>query len=149
MCRQETTKTRRINARNLKKNSIQKLWRHFLENFWQNAQMLQSRVPVAVSSFKYRGSVSEFLTKPRSRLEILTRSSSRCQRLRFRLHHCHRQTSNNNTESWKDASEDTKSAMSNPNGLLVQKSCHYLNQSRTFYDILMRAAHWMACFDLS
>jgi len=35
--------------------------------------------------------------------------------------------------------------MSNPNGLLSQKLCHYLNQSRTFYDILMRA---MAYFDL-
>jgi len=34
-----------------------------------------------------------------------------------------------------------KPAMSNPNGLLGQKSYHYLNQGRTFYDILMRAAH--------
>jgi len=35
----------------------------------------------------------------------------------------------------------TRTAMSNPNGLLGQKSCHYLNQGRTFYDILMRAAY--------
>jgi len=42
-----------------------------------------------------------------------------------------------------------KPAMSNPNGLLGQKSYHYLNQGRTFYDILMRAAHWMAYFDIS
>ena len=34
-----------------------------------------------------------------------------------------------------------KAAMSNPNGLLGQKSCHYLNQGCTFYDILMRAAY--------
>jgi len=27
-------------------------------------------------------------------------------------------------------------AMSNPNGFLGQKSCHYLNQGRTFADIL-------------
>jgi len=33
--------------------------------------------------------------------------------------------------------------MSNPNGLLGQKSCRYLNQGRTFDDILMRAAHSM------
>ena len=26
-------------------------------------------------------------------------------------------------------------AMSNPNGLLGQKSCYYLNQGDTFYDI--------------
>jgi len=33
-------------------------------------------------------------------------------------------------------------AMSNPNGLLLgQKSCHYLNQGRTFNGILMRAVH--------
>jgi len=35
--------------------------------------------------------------------------------------------------------------MSNTNGLLSQKLCHYLNQGRTFYDILMRA---VAYFDL-
>jgi len=35
--------------------------------------------------------------------------------------------------------------MSNPNGLLSQNLCHYLNQGRTFYDILMRA---MTYFDL-
>jgi len=38
--------------------------------------------------------------------------------------------------------------MSNPNGLLSQKLSHYLNQGRTLNDILMRAAHWMAYFDL-
>jgi len=32
-----------------------------------------------------------------------------------------------------------RTAMSNPNGLLGQTSCHYLNQGRTFYDILMRS----------
>jgi len=37
----------------------------------------------------------------------------------------------------------SRPAMSNPNVLLVQKSCRYLNQGRTFDDILMRAAHWM------
>jgi len=36
-----------------------------------------------------------------------------------------------------------KAAMSNPNDLLGQKSCHYINQDRTFYDILMKAAYWM------
>ena len=35
--------------------------------------------------------------------------------------------------------------MSNRNSLLSQTFCHYLNQGRTFYDILMRA---MAYFDL-
>jgi len=39
--------------------------------------------------------------------------------------------------------------MSNPNGLLSQKLCRYLNQGRTMIDILMRAAHWIAYFDLS
>jgi len=34
----------------------------------------------------------------------------------------------------------TRPAMFNPNGLLSQKSCHYLNQGRTLNDILMRAA---------
>jgi len=32
-------------------------------------------------------------------------------------------------------------AMSNPNGLLGQKSCRYFNQGRTFDDILMWTAH--------
>ena len=40
-------------------------------------------------------------------------------------------------------------ALSNPNGLLSQKLCHYLNQGRTLNDILMRVEHWMAYFDLS
>ena len=39
-------------------------------------------------------------------------------------------------------------AMSNPNGLLSQNLCHYLNQGHTFNDIVMRPAHWMAYFDL-
>jgi len=39
--------------------------------------------------------------------------------------------------------------MSNPNGLLSQKFCHYLNQGCTLNNILMRAAHWMAYLDLS
>jgi len=39
--------------------------------------------------------------------------------------------------------------MSNPNGLLNQKLCHYPNQGRTLKDILVRAALWMAYFDLS
>jgi len=39
--------------------------------------------------------------------------------------------------------------MSNPNDLLSQKTCHYLNQGRTWSDILMRAAHSVAFFDLS
>jgi len=34
----------------------------------------------------------------------------------------------------------SRAAMSKPNGLLGQKSCRYLNQGRTFDDILMRAA---------
>jgi len=33
-----------------------------------------------------------------------------------------------------------KSAMSNPNGLQSQKSCHCLDQGRTLNDILMRVA---------
>jgi len=39
--------------------------------------------------------------------------------------------------------------MSDPNGLLSQKLCHYLNQGRTLDDIFMRAAHLMAHFELS
>ena len=39
-------------------------------------------------------------------------------------------------------------AMSNPNDLLSQKLCHYLNQGRTLNDTLMRAVHRMAYFDL-
>ena len=39
--------------------------------------------------------------------------------------------------------------MSNPNGLLSQKLCHYRNQGRTLNNMLMRAAHWMAYFELS
>ena len=42
-----------------------------------------------------------------------------------------------------------KSAMSNPNGFLSQKLCHYLDQGRTLNNILMRTAHWMAYVDLS
>jgi len=41
------------------------------------------------------------------------------------------------------------SAMSNPNRLLSQNICHYLNQGRTLNDILMSAAHSMAYFHLS
>jgi len=37
--------------------------------------------------------------------------------------------------------KSSRPAMSNPNGLLSQKVCHYLNQGRTLNDILMRAAH--------
>jgi len=33
----------------------------------------------------------------------------------------------------------TRPAMSNPNGLLSQKLCHYLKQGRTLNNILMRA----------
>jgi len=33
--------------------------------------------------------------------------------------------------------------MSNPNGLLSQKLCHYLNQGRTLNGILLRAAQWL------
>jgi len=39
--------------------------------------------------------------------------------------------------------------MSNQNGLLSQNACHYLNQGRKLNNILMRAAYWMAYFDLS
>ena len=42
----------------------------------------------------------------------------------------------------------TRPATSDSGGLLSQKSCHNLNQSRTLNNILMRAAHWMAYFDL-
>jgi len=38
--------------------------------------------------------------------------------------------------------------MSNPNDLLSQQFCYYLDQGRTLNDILMRVAHGMACFDL-
>jgi len=34
-----------------------------------------------------------------------------------------------------------KPAMSNPNGLLSQELCHYLNQGRTLNDVLVRVAH--------
>ena len=43
----------------------------------------------------------------------------------------------------------SKPDMSNPNGLLSQKLCNCLNQGRTLNSMLMRAAHWMAYFDLS
>jgi len=39
--------------------------------------------------------------------------------------------------------------MSNPNGLMSQKVCHCLDQGRTMNDILLRATHWIAYFDLS
>jgi len=35
----------------------------------------------------------------------------------------------------------SKAAMSNQNGLLSQKVCHYLDQGRTLNDILLNAAH--------
>jgi len=38
--------------------------------------------------------------------------------------------------------------MSNPNGLLSQKVCHYLDQGRTLNHILLRTAYWMADFGL-
>jgi len=44
---------------------------------------------------------------------------------------------------------DCRPAISNPNDLLSQKVYHYLDQSRTLSDILMRAAHSMAYFDLN
>jgi len=48
----------------------------------------------------------------------------------------------------KNSTVRSSLTMSNPNGLLSQKLCHHLNQGRTANDILMRAAHWMAYFDL-
>jgi len=36
---------------------------------------------------------------------------------------------------------ESVTAMSNPNGLMSQKLCHYLKQDRTLSDILMRAEH--------
>ena len=45
--------------------------------------------------------------------------------------------------------ERSRSAMSNPTGLLSQKLCRYFNQGRRLIDILMRAPRWMAYFDLS
>jgi len=39
--------------------------------------------------------------------------------------------------------------MSNPNGLMSQKVCRYLDQGRILKYILMRAAHLMAYFDLT
>ena len=39
--------------------------------------------------------------------------------------------------------------MSNLNGLLSQKVCHYCDQGRTWNDILLRAAHGIAYFDLN
>jgi len=35
----------------------------------------------------------------------------------------------------------SKAATSNPNGLLSQKLCHYLDQGRTLNDTLLNAAH--------
>jgi len=35
----------------------------------------------------------------------------------------------------------SRSAMSNPNGLLSQKVCHYIDQGRTLKDILLRTPH--------
>jgi len=40
-------------------------------------------------------------------------------------------------------------ATSKTNGLLSQKSCHYLNHGRRSNDMLMRAAHRLAHFDFS
>jgi len=34
----------------------------------------------------------------------------------------------------------SSAAMSNPNGLQIQKSCHCFDQGRTLNDVLMRAA---------
>ena len=48
-----------------------------------------------------------------------------------------------------NTSTHSRSAMSNPNGLLSQKLYHYLDQGRTLNDILFRAARGMAYFDLS
>jgi len=45
--------------------------------------------------------------------------------------------------------EVSRAAMSNPNGLLSQKLYHCLNQGCTLNDIFVRAAYWMAYFDLS
>jgi len=42
----------------------------------------------------------------------------------------------------------SRTAMSNPNGLLSQISCHYLKQGRILKDLLMRAALGMNYFDL-
>jgi len=52
-------------------------------------------------------------------------------------------------ESRAQSADSSKAVMSNPNGLLSQKLCRCLNQGRTLNDMLMRAAHWMAYFDLS
>jgi len=38
--------------------------------------------------------------------------------------------------------------MSKTNVSLRQKVCHCLDQGRTLNDMLMKAAHWMAYFDL-
>ena len=43
----------------------------------------------------------------------------------------------------------TRPAMSNPNGLLSQKLCHYRNKGRTLNDRLMRAAYSVGYFDLN
>jgi len=43
----------------------------------------------------------------------------------------------------------SRTAMSNPNCLLSQKLCHYLNQGHTLNDTLLRAAHSIAYCDLS
>ena len=40
-----------------------------------------------------------------------------------------------------------RATVSNPNGLLSQKLCPYLDQSRTLNDIFLRAAYWMTYFD--
>jgi len=36
---------------------------------------------------------------------------------------------------------ESEATMSNPNGLLSQKLCHYLDQGRTLNDMLLNAAH--------
>jgi len=38
-------------------------------------------------------------------------------------------------------SQTPRPSMSNPNGSLSQKLCHYLDQGRTLNDILLRVAH--------
>ena len=86
-CRLETTKTCRKNARNLKKiqvrsdNDIALKYLAKCTNFEVSSLRLGLEVQV---------SVSEFLMKSQSRLEILTRSRSR--RLQARLHHCYGHT---------------------------------------------------------
>ena len=69
------------------------IWKKFrsevMTTFFQKISAECTNFEVSSLGVELQVSVSEFLMKSRSRLEILTRSRSRSRRLRSPLHHCH------------------------------------------------------------